>query len=55
MTLAGSRWKPGSRRTRTAYPKISLEAAQTAARQQDERKELYGFLSKGGEQTFGGA
>ena len=51
----GKSLEAGIEAYQNAYPKISLEAAQTAARQQDERKELYGFLSKGGEQTFGGA
>jgi streptogrisin C len=51
----GKQLEAGIEAYQTAYPKISLEAAQQAAKQQDERKELYGVLSKGGEQTFGGA
>ena len=51
----GKQLEAGIEAYQNAYPKISLEAAQLAARQQEERKELYGFLSKGGEQTFGGA
>jgi streptogrisin C len=51
----GKQLEAGIEAYQNAYPKISLEAAQTAAKQQDERKELYGVLSKGGEQTFGGA
>jgi streptogrisin C len=38
-----------------AYPKITVEAAQLAAKQQEDRKELYNALAKGGEKTFGGA
>ena len=51
----GKQIEAGIEAYQRAYPKISLEAATTAAKQQDERKELYGVLSKGGEQTFGGA
>jgi streptogrisin C len=51
----GKQLEAGIEAYQRAYPKISLENAQLAAKQQDERKELYGALSKGGEQTFGGA
>jgi streptogrisin C len=51
----GKQLEAGIEAYQKAYPKISLEAATAAAKQQDERKELYGVLSKGGEQTFGGA
>lgn len=51
----GKQIEAGIEAYQRAYPKISLEAATTAAKQQDERKELFGVLSKGGEQTFGGA
>ncbi len=51
----GKQLEAGIEAYQNAYPKLSLEAATQAAKQQDERKELYGVLSKGGEQTFGGA
>ena len=51
----GKQIEAGIEAYQRAYPKISLENATLAAKQQDERKELYGVLSKGGEQTFGGA
>ena len=51
----GKSLEAGIEAYQNAYPKISLEAASSAARQQEARKELYGFLQKGGEQTFGGA
>jgi streptogrisin C len=52
---SGRQIEAGIEAYQRAYPKITLEAAQTAAKQQDERKELYGALAKGGPQTFGGA
>src|SRR5215210_1168041 len=51
----GKQLEAGIEAYQRAYPKLSLEAAQLAARQQEDRKELYGALSKGGPQTFGGA
>ena len=51
----GKQLEAGIEAYQRAFPKISLEAAQLASKQQDERKELYGVLAKGGEQTFGGA
>ena len=51
----GKQIEAGIEAYQRAFPKISLENATLAARQQDERKELYGVLTKGGEQTFGGA
>lgn len=51
----GKQIEAGIEAYQRAFPKISLENATLAARQQDERKELYGVLAKGGEQTFGGA
>ena len=51
----GKQLEAGIEAYQRAYPKLSLEAAQLASKQQDARKELYGALSKGGEQTFGGA
>jgi streptogrisin C len=51
----GKQLEAGIEAYQRAYPKISLEKAELASKQQDERKELYGALSKGGEQTFGGA
>ena len=51
----GKSLEAGIEAYQSAYPKISLEAATSAAREQEARKELYGFLQKGGEQTFGGA
>ena len=51
----GKQIEAGIEAYQRAYPKISLENATLAAKQQDERKELYGVLGKGGEQTFGGA
>ena len=54
-TLAESRSKPGSRPTSGPIRRSRSRTRRLAAKQQDERKELYGVLSKGGEQTFGGA
>ena len=51
----GKQIEAGVEAYQKAYPKITLEAAQLAAKQQDERKELYHALAKGGEKTFGGA
>ena len=51
----GKQLEAGIEAYQNAYPKISLEAATAAAKEQDARKELYGLLGKGGEQTFGGA
>ena len=51
----GKQLEAGIEAYQRAYPKLSLEAAQLAARQQEDRKELYGALSKGGPETFGGA
>ena len=51
----GKQLEAGTEAYQRAYPKITLEAAQLAAKQQDERKELYHALAKGGEKTFGGA
>ena len=47
----GKSLEAGIEAYQNAYPKISLEAASSAARQQEARKELYGFLQKGGEQA----
>ena len=43
----GKQIEAGIEAYQRAYPKISLEAAQLAAKQQDERKELYGVLVQG--------
>jgi streptogrisin C len=51
----GKSLESGIEAYQNAFPKISPEAARSAAEQQDARKELYGFLQKGGPQTFGGA
>ena len=45
----GKSLEAGIEAYQNAYPTISLEAASSAARQQEARKELYGFLQKGGE------
>jgi streptogrisin C len=51
----GNQLEAGIEAYQKAYPKISPDAARAAAEQQDARKELYGFLQKGGDRTFGGA
>jgi streptogrisin C len=51
----GKQLEAGIEAYQKAYPKITIEAAQLAAKQQEDRKELYNTLSKGGEKTFGGA
>lgn len=51
----GKQLEAGIEAYQKAYPKITLEAAQLAAKQQEDRKELYNTLAKGGEKTFAGA
>jgi streptogrisin C len=51
----GKQLEAGIEAYQHAFPKITPEAAELAAKQQDDRKELYLYLTKGGDRSFGGA
>jgi streptogrisin C len=51
----GQQVEAGTQAYQAAFPKITPEAAALAAKQQDDRKELYLYLNKGGDRSFGGA